>query len=218
MKEVAEYIPLVAFLGKALGTHCEVVLHDVGNREHSIIAIANGHVSGRKIGGPLTDFTLKVLQKGTLRKDLYSVNYGGRGHSGKTFRSSSYFIRNREGRIIGILCLNYDVHTYFTARKILDRFILGDFSEEVSAREVTVPIQEHFHVDADSMMNSMIAKRLAPYNVSPSRLSVKERLQITGQLKEDGLFLLKVGITALAVHLSVSIPTIYRYLNRIRQE
>ena len=38
MKEVAEYIPLVAFLGKALGTHCEVVLHDVGNREHSIIA------------------------------------------------------------------------------------------------------------------------------------------------------------------------------------
>lgn len=57
------YIPLVEFLGQALGERCEVVLHDLTVPEKSIIAIANGNISGRAVGGSVTDFLLKLLQR-----------------------------------------------------------------------------------------------------------------------------------------------------------
>ena len=45
-----EYCELVGFLGKVLGQDYEIILHDLSNMDHSVIAVANGHVSGRKIG------------------------------------------------------------------------------------------------------------------------------------------------------------------------
>ncbi|MCF5327681.1 hypothetical protein GIW15_27440, partial [Pseudomonas lurida] len=38
-------------LSNAVGLHTEIVLHDLANPERSILAIANGHVTGRKVGG-----------------------------------------------------------------------------------------------------------------------------------------------------------------------
>ena len=41
-----EYCELVGFLGKVLGQDYEVVLHDLSNMDNSVVAVANGHVSG----------------------------------------------------------------------------------------------------------------------------------------------------------------------------
>ena len=48
-----EYAALVPFLSDVLGKGCEVVLHDLSDPKHSIVAIANS-VSGRKIGDAMT--------------------------------------------------------------------------------------------------------------------------------------------------------------------
>src|SRR5688572_22137566 len=45
--------PIVRMLGTMVGNHIEVVLHDMAKPESSIVAIANGHVSGRRIGNPI---------------------------------------------------------------------------------------------------------------------------------------------------------------------
>ena len=58
-KELAPYAEMVEFLGEALGKEYEVVLHDLTNPECSIVAIANGELSGRSIGGPVTDFAFQ---------------------------------------------------------------------------------------------------------------------------------------------------------------
>ena len=44
------------------GPRCEVVLHDLSTLDHSIIKIANGHVTGRTIGGSITDQGLRQLR------------------------------------------------------------------------------------------------------------------------------------------------------------
>lgn len=62
-KELAPYVEMVEFLGEALGREYEIVLHDLTNPERSIVAIANGELSGRGIGGPVTDFALKILKQ-----------------------------------------------------------------------------------------------------------------------------------------------------------
>jgi len=42
------------------GKKCEVILHDFIIPKHSIVEIGNGHVTGRKIGNPITDFALSI--------------------------------------------------------------------------------------------------------------------------------------------------------------
>ena len=49
------YIKLTEFLGQALGPDYEVALHDMTDKNRSIVAIANNHISGREIGAPLTN-------------------------------------------------------------------------------------------------------------------------------------------------------------------
>ncbi len=222
MNVLDSYIPLVTFLGNALGEHCEVVLHDVTKPEHSIVAIANGHLSGRRIGGSLTDFTLGLLQQAKKKPIQYVTNYQGKGSTGHTFRSSSYFIKDKTGTIVGVLCLNYDIQPYLEARHILDTEILKGLVLEnklpASLEDTKEPAFENLYKTAEDTIHSMIFKRLQMYPAEAKRLSVEERMKITQELDEDGLFLLKGGISALASMLDVSEPTIYRYLSRIRKE
>ena len=215
------YIPLVEFLGQALGKHCEVVLHDLTNAEHSIVAIANGHLSGRKVGGPATDFVLKLMQQEKQEQAQFVVDYHGKASNGHIFRSSSYFIKDADGTVVGVLCLNYDVQPYLDARAMIDENILHGLHVDDFAPQEPVPRQpvkavETLYKTAGDTSTNMIAKRLAAYPVAPDRLSMDERVQLIENLNQDGLFLLKGGIPILAETLGVSEPTIYRYLNRIR--
>ena len=45
-----QYVKLTEFLGHTLGPDYEVALHVLTDRNRSIVAIANSHVSGRKLG------------------------------------------------------------------------------------------------------------------------------------------------------------------------
>src|SRR3990170_4461078 len=61
--------PLVDAIGKTVGPHCEVVLHDLRTPEHSIVAVCNGAVTNRRVGGPVIggpskDVALKLLDSG----------------------------------------------------------------------------------------------------------------------------------------------------------
>lgn len=223
MGKLDAYIPLVEFLGKALGERCEIVLHDVSDPEHSIVAIANGHLSGRRIGGSLTDLVLKLLRQEKKDQVPYVVNYHGKGSTGHLFRSSSYFIKDDGGEVIGVLCLNYDVQPYLQARAALDKEILlglpaENFTAAEQAETKAGAVFETLYKTAGDAIDSMIDKRLASYPVEPKRLSMEERIQVIHDLNDDGLFLLKGGISALADKMAVSEPTIYRYLQRIRKE
>ena len=45
--KLQKYIPLVDFFAAVLGKNSEVVLHDLTDPDHSIIAIRNNHISNR---------------------------------------------------------------------------------------------------------------------------------------------------------------------------
>lgn len=42
-------IPIAKAVAETFGSNCEVVIHDFRNMENSIVAIFNGHVTGRTI-------------------------------------------------------------------------------------------------------------------------------------------------------------------------
>jgi len=84
---------LVDGLGQTFGSRCEVVLHDLRNLDRSIVKIANGHITGRSAGGPITDFGLRMLKSGS-KEDLL-INYPSVGKDGRKLKSSTFLFRKK---------------------------------------------------------------------------------------------------------------------------
>ena len=100
------YKTTVKFLGSVLGPDYEVVLQDLSNINHSVIAIENGHISGRTIGSPLTSAVFQMLSSKVYEEDDFIANYKGVAENGHILRSSSMFIKDSNGNPIGLLCIN----------------------------------------------------------------------------------------------------------------
>ena len=217
-----DYIPLIEFLGKSLSKYCEIVLHDLSTPEHSIIAIANGEISGRTVGGPVTDLLLKVLKSGDTASNSYYSNYHGKNINGHICLCSSYFIHDEQNKIIGVLCINKDISQFLKARKYLTNNIICDGNCNDNLEDThtadNIGVFENLQGSADDVIDTLIDNIMTKYRVEPGRLSQEERMNIAEELDSNGLFLLKGGITALAERLDVSEPTIYRYLGKLRKE
>ena len=213
------YIPLVDFLGSALGPNCEIVLHDVRSPENSIIAIANGHISGRHIGAPLTDLVLKVMKEGLRGNQAYISNYNARVKNNATCRSGSYFIKDDNNKLIGVLCINLDVTKLMEARKYIDDLIgVQDHAPAAASATITetIDVFENLHESIEDVLTAIIDKVLNEFPVQPERMSIDEKIDVVKRSNEHGLFLLKGGLGELAKRMQLSEATIYRYLNKIK--
>lgn len=223
MSIVKKLLPIVDFLGIALGENVEIVLHDLADTENSIIAIANGHISGRKIGGPLTDLVLKVMKEGLDKDTNFITNYTAKVKNNRSCRSSSFFIRDDEGKIVAVLCVNVDVTKFSEARAILDSLI-GVQGGKLLPLETTsteessdfLDVFENLHESIDDVLTAIIDKVFNELPVPPDRLSLDEKIEAVKKLNEHGLFLLKGGLSELAKRMNISEATIYRYLNKVK--
>ena len=56
------YRQIIHGLGEYLGSAYEIILHNLGSYDHSVIAIENGHYTGRKVGAPITNMALDMLE------------------------------------------------------------------------------------------------------------------------------------------------------------
>ena len=218
-----QYIKLTEFLGLALGPDYEVALHDLANKDHSIIAIANSHISGRKLGAPLTNMALSILRDKSYERMDYHLHYYSINVNGKDLRSSTFFIKD-SGELIGLLCINFDDSRY---RDVCDRILslchpdlfvtdvlaqpLPENEDGVSARSSP----EKFRNSADAVALDAINRELERMGVTPEQLTPEKRLQVIAALESGGLFLLKGAIKSAAAALGCSTASIYRYLSQI---
>lgn len=136
------YCPLVKFIAELCGPSCEVLLHDISNPDHAVIAIENGFYSGRKIGAPLPDYAKKIIESNEYQYHDFLSNHAESGN-GKNFISSTFFIKN-SGRLIGMLCVNRDMSSIQELDGLLDRIKMAYNLNAVSRRrrdtlDVSVP-------------------------------------------------------------------------------
>ena len=103
------FVPVAKALARTFGKNCEVILHDVKDLEHSIVLIENGHITGRQIGAPMTDLGLYFLKSDLFKDTDYVANYQTQNKDGKKLKSTSIFIRDDHRKIVGFLCINFNV-------------------------------------------------------------------------------------------------------------
>ena len=203
-------IPIVDALAETFGKNCEIVLHDLRNPEHSIIKIANNHLTGRDLGSPATDFVLSLLNKKDLEKD-YFVGYPTKAKMGNELKSTTIFIRNAKNKIIGALCINIDLTPYRSMRNVLDEicFISPDHTEK--------PPREKFAPNTDMLINDVLGQSIRKIGKPVSNMGKHEKLRLISELKEKGIFLIKGAAKRVSRELGVSLPTIYKYLEEINE-
>jgi len=117
------YLPLVDFIAECMGENTEVVLHDLTDYHQSVVAIRNGNISGRSVGSPITDLSLKVLKAAIFEQVPYMANYQGVAKNGHMLKSSTYFIKDDSERFVGMLCVNTDYHNLVESRNLLTDLI-----------------------------------------------------------------------------------------------
>lgn len=206
-----KYIPVAKFISEILGDNCEVVIQDITTPNNSIIFIKNGHLTGRNIGSPLTNLVLNILQNKTYANKTYAANYKAVGNF-KTFKSSSYFIKNDDNKIIGLLCVNIDIEPYNKVKDLMDKLSFVS-NTDVSENE-NIKTQEQFYDNVDDLLCTMINEAISEINILPERMSANEKICVVKYLYDKGAFNLKGSVVKVAKSLLVSEPTIYRYLNK----
>ncbi|AJS59077.1 helix-turn-helix transcriptional regulator [Paenibacillus sp. IHBB 10380] len=216
-----KYFPMASFIASIVGPKCEVVVHDISNPERSIVHIENGHISGRKVGDGSTDLVLKLLKGGAYHEQQFITNYKGKGSLGQIFRSSTYFIKDESGVLVGMMCLNIDVTHLDTAAQWIQDLLEGGgaFPSDPKVPVVTAaekPVSEYLQGNMDDLLAHMIETVMSRTTVSPNRLSAQEKMELIKEFNDEGVFLLKGGVVQVAKACNMSEPTVYRYLQKVK--
>lgn len=214
---IAQYCKLVPFLGAVLGPDYEIALQDLTQGNYCIVAIANGFISGREVGAPLTTKALGFVESKLYRTRDSILGYRGVTANNSPTNSSTMFIKDDDGTLLGMLCINYNLERCSqTLQKIMELCnITSDAALHISpAAPVEISDTEQPEVFSGSisdLIDSILERNLEP-GIAPNRMNQAEKIQIINKLKECGVFSVKGAVREVAAKLCCSEPTIYRYL------
>ncbi|HUV74845.1 MAG TPA: PAS domain-containing protein [Anaerolineae bacterium] len=203
-KIFASLKPAMVAIVDLLGPGSEVVLHDMADPDASIVAI-EGDVTGRCVGGPLTDSGLASLRSPETGR-VYSYTTVGEG--GRVIKSSSVFLSDDEGAIFGGLCINLDITPYLTFERHLQT-LLKPTDDDGSAQT--------FGSQVGEVLETMVSDAIAGTGIPVSLMQRGDRLRVIRALEEKGAFMLKKAVPLVAELLSVSRHTIYSDLTELEE-
>ncbi|AEE14885.1 YheO-like domain-containing protein [Thermodesulfobium narugense DSM 14796] len=187
------------------GKNCEVAVHDLRTPERSLIHIA-GDITHRQTGAPITDLVLKVLKKSKDKaKDM--VGYKSVTKDGRILRSTTSFIRDKKGKIIGAFCVNFDVTEFIGTYNVFK-----DLLEKGSEYDKN----ETFAKNLNETIETLTQEAILFFGKQPSSFSPEEKIKFVSYLDEKGAFLIKGSVEYVASILGLSKFTVYSYLQKVR--
>ena len=139
-------LTLAKGIASQFGPNCEVVVHDLATNdpERSIVAIENGHVTGRKVGDGPSHVVLEAL-RGNPEQLHDHLSYLTRTKDGKILKSTTIYIRDDDGAPIGIFGINYDITLMLAMENAIKQFTATEKDEkepEPIARNVSDLLDE----------------------------------------------------------------------------
>lgn len=199
------YVPIANFIAAMDSKHCEVVIHDVRDLEHSILYVTQPSLTQRHRGNGMTDFARKLIENKEYLRAPYILNYLAESES-LTFRSSTFFIMDGK-ELAGLMCVNTEIGYLLKAMDV--------FKEAVLLDPVQLKKTEVFGMGStiEERMEAIFQRTLGTKNAAD--LKIAERRYIVKELHRDGVFEIKGMVSEVASRLKISEKTIYRYLKEL---
>ena len=203
---LASMYTLVDGIAAMYGNDTEVLIHSLDVDNPSIIKIANGHITGRSVGAPITNLAMQKLR---ANNDI-SEPYFTKNEANKTLRSQTSIIRNTKGDAIGLFCINMDMDA--PLQSVLKNLLLTSniqqnivYSSEIFAKSTDEAVMESI----DNVSNDILKDE----SITPA----KKNRAIVSKLFEMGIFELKDSTQIVSDRLVVSTHSIYRYLRELKK-
>jgi predicted transcriptional regulator YheO len=205
-------LSLIQGIAAQFGSHCEVVLHDLKDQpyDHTIVAIENGEVTGRTVGDCGTNLGLEVLRGTDKEGDKH--NYFTQTKDGKILRSTSVYVRNPAGEVIGAVCINLDITDIIMAEKVL-----GTITNQMGmADRKDGIVKEIFTNDVNDLLESLIQDSIKHVGKPVAKMTKDDKVEGIRFLDEKGALLVKKSGDRIAKYYGISKYTLYSYLDETR--
>nr|WP_086940692.1 transcriptional regulator [Thaumasiovibrio occultus] len=203
------YEAVVDGLAALIGNHCEIVLHSLDNLNTSAVKIANGEITGRKVGSPITDLALRMLRDIEGSERNFSRAYFTRAKGGVLMKSITIAIRNGEERVIGLLCININLDAPFS--QILQAFMPTEEAKHAAS-------SVNFASDVDELVDQTVERTIEEINADKDVSNNAKNRQIVMALYDKGIFDIKDAINRVADRLNISKHTVYLYIRQRKTE
>lgn len=197
---------IMKLIAQTFGNKCEVVLHEWANGyEHSIIAIENGHVTGRKVGDCGSNLGLEIMRGSVQEGD--SFNYVTRTNDGKILKSSTIYLKDEDNTVCGALCVNIDITHLLQGQEEVNTFI-GDLNPSS---------QSEFHAkDVNELTDYLLNQAISNVGIPVKDMTKENKIEVIRFLDQKGLFLITKSGNKTCKILNISKYTLYSYLDIVR--
>ena len=196
-------------ISRQFGPNCEVVVHDLDSNDpnSSIVAIENGHVTGRKVGDGPSHVVLEALRSG--RENLTDhLSYLTRTKDGKILKSSTIYVRDDDGEAIGIFAINYDITLMLAMEENLKQFTATDQDQ----RE-----PERISRNVGDLLDELIEQSVKIVGKPVALMTKEDKVKAIQFLNETGAFLITKSGDKVCRFFGISKYTVNRYIDEAKE-
>ena len=201
-------LQLATGIARQFGPNCEVVVHDLDSNdpETSIVAIENGHVSGRRVGDGPSHVVLEALRDGgAVPEDRLS--YLTKSEDGKILKSSTIYLRDDDGKAIGIFAINYDITLMLAMEEALKGF---------TATELPQAEPEHISRNVADLLDELIEQSVRLVGKPVALMNKEDKVKAIQFLNDTGAFLITKSGYKVCKYFGISKYTLYSYIDEAK--
>ena len=201
-------LQLAKGIARQFGPNCEVVVHDLSSNdpETSIVAIEDGHVSGRKVGDGPSHVVLEALRDGGAAPQD-RLCYLTKTEDGKILKSSTIYLRDDDGTAIGIFSINYDITLMLAMEDVLHGLTATDAPQaepEPIARNVS------------DLLDELIEQSVRLVGKPVALMRREDKVKAIRFLNQSGAFLITKSGHKVCKYFGISKYTLYSYLDEAK--
>ncbi len=203
MKELKQIAKGIA---ATFGSNCEVVVHDVSGKgtDSTIVAIENGHVTGRKVGDGASQIALEQV----LSADEHPVDqlrYLTKTPDGKILKSSTMYIRGKNGKVAAILGINYDISALLLVESAVSEITKTENADGGEPQKI---------VNVNDLLDDLIDQSVALVGKPVALMNKDDKMKAIGFLSQSGAFLVTKSGDKIAKYFGISKYTLYSYIDK----
>jgi predicted transcriptional regulator YheO len=188
-------------IAKTFGRNCETLVQDMSKPDHPILAIYNGHVTGRKVGSTVDVFGSSGERNEAVFSGDDFVNHLVVTPLGQHIKSTSVHLQGKDYHYA--LGINFDFSAFNMARHVI-----GDL--------VTVAEDLQSAIAQAGQLGQIFNACVAAVGKPVSEMKRDDRVRLVGLMKNSGAFEIQKSVPFMASRLNVSRNTIYHYLNETK--
>ena len=199
------YRRLAKAIASQFGDCCETVVHDLrGDRDHTIVAIENGHVTHRHEGDGPSRIVLEALKETDPEKLRDNAGYLMKTHDGRILKCSTVYIRDENGVPEGVFSINYDVTELLMAERAV---------ESILQHKADRKMPERIPQSVNELLDDLIEQSVQRVGKPVAMMSKEDKIAAISFLNKAGAFLITRSGDKVSKHFGISKYTLYSYID-----